>query len=65
MRMSTTNACMFKDLADDYDVPTQGAPDFISREWTELSGLRLGMHLGSDSHRSSTQTDYWMGWALF
>ena len=39
---------MLEDLANNYVVPTRGAPDFKAREWTELSGLRLGMHLGSD-----------------
>ena len=47
VKMSTT-ARMLEDLANNYVVPTRGAPDFKALESTELSVLRLGIHLGSD-----------------
>ncbi|KAL2137619.1 hypothetical protein VTI28DRAFT_8867 [Corynascus sepedonium] len=62
--MSTT-AYMFEDLVNNYVVPTDGAPEFKSQEWTELSGLRLGMHLGSDPSWADSPTKYWRSWALF
>lgn len=52
-------------MLGNYAVPARGAPDFKSQEWVELSGLRLGMHIGSDPCWSDIPTKYWRSWALF
>lgn len=49
---------MFEYIAITFVVPTNGAPDFGSQQWTELSGLRLGMYLGSDPSWSDSSTRY-------
>ncbi|KAK4246838.1 hypothetical protein C7999DRAFT_32711 [Corynascus novoguineensis] len=62
--MSTT-AYTFEDVANNYVVPTNGAPVFGSQQWTELSGQRLGIHLGSNPSCSDISTKYWRSWAVF
>ncbi|KAK4245026.1 hypothetical protein C7999DRAFT_34639 [Corynascus novoguineensis] len=48
-----------------YFIPIHGPPDYESQEWLDLSGLRLGMYLGSEPGWTDMPAKYWRSWALF